>query len=156
MSSSAMRSGLDATYARRSEKILWRAADDCVVLFHEDDGRAFALSRSASAAWRMLDGSRSIADVARGLAACGPAEEARVLSDIVALIDDLERRGCVVVDGESPDAPRPADGPGLDAWQAPVVEEIVFGACDCSSGGRGVMRNAECVPKDLKQQTSTI
>jgi hypothetical protein len=122
---------------------LWRSAEDCVVLFHEDDGRAFALSQSASAVWRMMDGGRSVADIARQLAVEASADATEVLGDVVALIADLESRGCTELERVARDAPPPAETIACGAWVSPQVEQIVFGACDCSSAGGGVMRNAE-------------
>jgi hypothetical protein len=142
-------------YPRRSEKILWREADGAVVLFHEDDGRAFALDEAASAVWMLADGSRPTDAIVRELAAASGADEARVRADVSALLESLRAGGCVEFvpagDGGRPEASAP---PPIvpSAWHAPAFEEIRFGACDCTSAGRGVMRNAECstTPKTLQ------
>ena len=65
MSSSSWRDSPQQSYPKRSDKILWREADDCVVLFHEDDGRAFGLNEIGSAIWKLSDGSRSIEQICR-------------------------------------------------------------------------------------------
>lgn len=136
-------------FPSRSPKILWREVDGSVVLFHEDTGRAFALNETAAVVWKLCDGTRSLEELASRLAESCESDDVLSPEAIPKLIESLARDGCIEV------AARPvqrveaervaAQERGPQGWSAPVVEEIVFAACDCSGGGRGVMRNAECV-----------
>ena len=147
-------------FPRRSPKILWRMVDGDAVLFHEDDGRAFALNETAALVWRMCDGRRSLADLSSRVAERSGFEDARTHDMVTALVEKLAEEGCIEL-ADSPESdPRLAEPPGppLDSLSLegdPTVEEIVFAACDCTGGGRGTMRNAECVTVPRKQ-ISTI
>ena len=124
---------------KRSPKILWREVDGCAVLFHEETGRAFALNETASRIWKMCGGDVSAEDMSSRLG--GPRGE------VEELVEELVGNGCVEmapVPETRPDAPdSPARPP--EKWSAPIVEEIVFAACDCSVGGKGVIRKGQCV-----------
>jgi len=124
---------------KRSPKILWREVDGSAVLFHEDTGRAFALNETASRIWKMCDGDVSAEDMSSRLG--GPREE------VEGLIEKLVEDGCVELAGPPEASPGPPDAPACspDAWCVPSVEEIVFAACDCTVGGKGVIKKAECV-----------
>ncbi len=136
-------------WPKRSPKILWREVDGCTILFHEDTGRAFALNETASQVWKMCDGNVPVHDMSSRLG--GPGEE------VEGFVEELIENECVEMAGTSTGEPASPStpAPSPDGWLVPSVEEIVFAACDCSGGGRGVVRNAQCL--DIpKQQASTI
>ena len=146
------------SYPTRSPAILWRETDGCIVLFHEDDGRAFALNETAAAVWKLCDGSRSAAEMAGllGPGSDGPADAAR--ADVAALLGELTRCGCLTAEQDrapSSQPPPPVDA-SPSAWREAKVEEIAFGGCDCTGSGRGVMRNTECSTTSPKVQMSTV
>lgn len=124
---------------KRSPKILWREVDGSAVLFHEDTGRAFALNETASRIWKMCDGDVSAEDISSQLR--GPREE------VEGLIEKLVEDGCVEMAGPPEERAAGPEAPARlpEGWAAPSVEEIVFAACDCTVGGKGVIRKAECV-----------
>ena len=141
-----------SSYPARSDKALWRDSDGCVVVFHEDDGRAYALDENASAVWKLCDGSRSIADIGANTADVDDV----VLREVGEVVTQLGHSTCLIVGSSANVQAQPSqEAPAPNAWSSPVIEEIVFAGCDCTSSGKGVMRNAECVPKDTKQATST-
>jgi hypothetical protein len=156
MAGSAWRTDPARACPGRSAKVLWRENDDCIVLFHEDTGRAFALNETAAALWRMLDGTLSVDEITARLAERLSVEPSVAREATLGALDSLQGDGCLDTETQrrepGPDAPAPA---GVDVWVEPRIEEIVFAACDCSGGGRGVVRNAECVTSP-QQQTSTI
>ena len=133
---------------KRSPKILWREVDGCAVLFHEDTGRAFALNETASRIWKMCDGSTSVGDMSSRLG--GPREAAEEL------VGKLAEDGCVEMAEPSKAGSQPPDEPARspETWSVPSVEEIVFAACDCTVGGKGVMKKAECV--DVPRKTVSV
>ena len=82
-------------FPRRSPKILWREADGNVVLFHEDNGRAFALNETATVIWKLCDGTRSTADIASQLAASFGLDAAVAREAMAELVGELSEEGCV-------------------------------------------------------------
>ena len=140
---------------KRSPKVLWREVEGDVILFHEDDGRAFALNASAGRVWKMCDGASSVEGIA---ARAGSPVDGGKSATVAKLIGELSSRGFIEM-LESPAADAADDSPSPDApWAAPQMEEIVFAACDCraAGGGRGVTRNAQCVGGSARQMASTV
>lgn len=144
-------------FPRRSAAILWREVDGEAVLFHEGNGRAFALNETAARVWKMCDGTLSMRDLAERLGGPDGSGVDEMRDAVAGLVAKLAEEGCVEMAASPgaagrPDAEEPSPGP----WRAPSVEEIVFAACDCSGSPKGVMRNAECVPKSIKKGVSVI
>jgi len=160
VSRNASRSDRAGPCPARHAKILWRPTDGCVVLFHEDDGRAYALNETAADVWKLCDGQRTDDAIAEILARrwgrpCAAARDA-----VTAVLADLDGLGCLArpeTAAPAAPAPPPADDapPPSATWHEPVVEEIVFGACDCSGGSRGVIRNTQCTTTP-RMQVSTV
>lgn len=166
----------EGAYPKRSPKVLWREVEGDVILFHEDDGRAFALNASAGRVWKMCHGASSVRDIAAR--AGSPVDGGS--ATVAKLIGELSSHGFIETldspardaadDSPSPDAPsfanateggvlRSSAGAKEDAPQAaPEMVEIVFAACDCkgAGGGRGVVRNAACVGGTKHSQQSTV
>jgi hypothetical protein len=147
-------------FPRRSERVLWREVDGDAVLFREDDGRAFALNETAARVWKLCDGTLSVRQLAARLGDTygkGCAPEA-----VAGLIEKLCRDGCLEVDGGPGQgiAPEADDSPSQEAWREPmawrepIVEEIVFAACDCSTGPRGTLKIALCTDTNPKKVQS--
>lgn len=147
----------EGVFPARDPRILWRETDGCAVLFHEEDGRAFALNETAAAVWARCDGATPVAAVAGALAPLWnmPLEDAlRAVSAAVRrLADDglLELRSSPATPSAEA-APAPAAAP----WAEPSVEEIVFAACDCSGGRRGLMRLIGCLTQQVRRDVSVI
>ncbi len=145
----------EGAYPKRSPKVLWREVEGDVIVFHEDDGRAFALNASAGRVWKMCDGASSVRDIAARAGSPvdggGSATVAKLIGERSShgLIDTIASRA-----GDAADAPPPPDAP----CAAPEMVEIVFAACDCraAGGGRGVIRNAGCVGGLKHTNQSTI
>ena len=138
----------EGAFPRRSPRILWREVEGSIVLFHEDNGRAFALNETAARVWKLCDGTRPMDELSSQLRhATGEAPHEAV----AALIDELAENGCVEMAGppgqEAAVEPKTSEGPAPppETWKVPVVEEIIFAACDCTGAGKGVMRNATCI-----------
>ena len=77
--------------------------------------------------------------------------------EVEELIGKLVENGCAEMAGPSKASPGPPDAPSCppDAWSVPSVEEIVFAACDCTTGGgKGVVRKAQCV--DVPRKSVTV
>ena len=79
------------------------------------------------------------------------------LETVTGLIEKLARDGCVELDG----VPGRGMGPEVcdaapqpEAWREPVMEEIVFAACDCSAGPRGTMKISLCTGTSPKNTQS--
>ncbi len=138
---------------KRSPKVLWREVEGDVILFHEDDGRAFALNASAGRVWKMCDGASSVEGIA---ARAGSPVDGGKSATVAKLIGELSSRGFIeMLDSPARDAA--GDSPSTDApWAVPEMVEIVFAACDCTGGARGNIRNLLCVGGILQTQQSTI
>lgn len=74
---------------RQSERVVWRAGDEGVVLLDPEDGQYFALDETGGRVWLLCDGSRSASDIAAVLEQeyDVTAEEAR--SDVLELLKEL-------------------------------------------------------------------
>ena len=143
----------EGAYPKRSPKVLWREVEGDVILFHEDDGRAFALNESAGRVWKMCDGASSVEGIA---ARAGSPVDGGNSAVVAKLIGELSSHGFIEM-FYSPTDDAADDSPSPDVpWAAPEMEEIVFAACDCSGGGRGVVRNAQCVGGTKHSQQSTV
>lgn len=150
------------TFPRRSPRILWREVEGSVILFHEETGRAFALNEAAARVWKLCDGTRSLEDLSSALGGSGkvaPMIERLAETDCVELVTGGESGGPTDVAAED-SGPQPAGrgsqpcGPAPGTWSAPVVEEIVFAACDCSGAARGVMKISLCTSTSPKKAQS--
>lgn len=63
------------------------------VLFDDRHGEVHHLNPSASAVWLMLDGARSIAEIATELSAIFDVPESVMMPDVTAIVSDFRRRG---------------------------------------------------------------
>jgi SynChlorMet cassette protein ScmD len=76
------------------EIVLREEFDDWAVLFHPLTGEAVGAGPVGVAIWKMLDGQRTLEDIAVEIEAqCEDAPApASVLEDTIAFVDDLQRR----------------------------------------------------------------
>jgi hypothetical protein len=143
-------------FPKRSERVLWREVDGDAVLFREDDGRAFALNGTAARVWRLCDGDLSVRRIAELLGETYGTDG--TLDAVAALVKKLHRDGCVdiesIPDGGTGPETDGASPPPPQAWREPVMEEIVFAACDCSAGPRGTMKISLCTGTSPKSAQS--
>ncbi len=70
------------------------------VLLHPETGRVLALNAAGAAVWELLDGRRTIADLAATLAAAAEVAPEVALRDVRALLDQLAADGFLA--GEPP------------------------------------------------------
>jgi len=143
----------EGAYPKRSPKVLWREVEGDVIVFHEEDGRAFALNASAGRVWKMCDGASSVRDIVAR--AGSPVDGGSATA--AKLIGELSSHGFIEM-LDSPAGDAVDDVPSPDAPQAvPEMVEIVFAACDCTGGGgRGVVRNAGCLGGLKHNEQSTV
>ena len=84
----------------KPEAVLREEFDDWAVLFQPETGEAVGVSPVGVAIWKLLDGQRSLAEIAAEIeAACEDAPDT-VLEDTVAFVADLERRLFVGIEAE--------------------------------------------------------
>jgi len=133
-----------AAWLARAQRSLWRGIEDgSIVVFDERTGRAFALNPAAARVWCLCDGTRTADEIVARAGGDASGVSAAAAPAVAALLDRWRELGLVVESAERaarPDAPPPEVGPQAE----PVCEEIVFGACDCGGGARGLVRSYEC------------
>ena len=71
---------------------------DEIVLMRLDNGEFFALSGTAAAAWRLIDGKRDRAALVAELAAEFAADESHITADVDELLERL--KDCRLIDGD--------------------------------------------------------
>ncbi len=74
---------------RRARGILAQEADGVVVLLDLDSGRYYSLNESGGRIWRLCDGGRSGAEIARRLAEHYGGSLAAIEADVADLMRDL-------------------------------------------------------------------
>ena len=80
------------------EVVLREEFDDWAVLFHPLTGEAVGTGPVGVAIWKLLDGQRTLAEIAAEIEAqCEDAPDT-VLEDTLAFVDDLARRLFVLVE----------------------------------------------------------
>lgn len=84
--------GLD-TSVRHSSAVVSVELDGETVLYHEEFGTLHALNRTASVVWEQLDGSATVGEVARLLAAAADADAGTVESDVLDVVQQMGRLG---------------------------------------------------------------
>jgi SynChlorMet cassette protein ScmD len=75
--------------------VLREEFDDWAVLFNPDTAEAVGINPSAVAAWKMMDGTRSIDQIAAALSDSFSGVPDRAAGDVRALVDTLTERGFV-------------------------------------------------------------
>lgn len=148
-------------FPKRSPSALWREVEGNAVLFHEETGRAFALSSTATRIWKLCDGSRSLDDISSTLAGLHGGDSEDLAGQVKKLASGLCQAGFLeLADAPTPVAmkPAPAEKGPHERWRPPVAEEIVFAACECGQGaGVGLCRAVECnIMGQPQQSTSTF
>jgi len=102
---------------RPREGIIVREEEGEAFLFDPETGQLSLLNATGLEAWRLLDGTRDQASVARALAASYPdAEEAVIAADVARFVEDLVRAGFVEASHDlGGGACGPSGGGALDA-----------------------------------------
>lgn len=80
---------------RRAERVVWRRADEGVVLLDPVDGRYYALDDVGGRIWELCEAERSVAEIGDELAREYEADGAEIVADALELLNDLEREGLV-------------------------------------------------------------
>lgn len=99
-----MTAGAGAGRYVRSDRILWRRTMDGVVVLPVDHGEFFDLAGTGAALWELLATPHTRDEAARELLGRYQGVADQVATDLVPVLDDLVRRGAVVV-LEAPEAP---------------------------------------------------
>jgi hypothetical protein len=81
-------------WSRRSA-LVWRRIGDEAVILDPDRGIIRGVNLSAHAVWELLDGRRSLAEVARELAATYAITGARARADVLRFVGALARAALV-------------------------------------------------------------
>lgn len=105
----------DATVVRHSPAVVTVDLNGEAVLYDERSGMLHALNRTANAVWERLDGSASVAEVARALAAEADAAPAIVARDVLRVVRRMSELGLLRTAGKGATGhtpPRGADGRG--------------------------------------------
>ncbi len=76
-----------------SDRFTETRLDDEIVIMRLDNGEFFALSGTAAASWRLIDGTRDRTALLSALAAEYAADEAQITSDVDALLVRLRDTG---------------------------------------------------------------
>ena len=82
----------DDTPSARDD-VLFRELDDGCVLYDPATEKVHSLNATAAFIWCLLDGERSLTDVAAELCRATGADEATVLRDVRRAADHLRRQG---------------------------------------------------------------
>ncbi|HET6613042.1 MAG TPA: PqqD family protein [Kofleriaceae bacterium] len=77
----------------RPREVIWREVSGEMVILDQDGGRIFGLNASGGHMWRLLDGRRSLTDIAAELASHFAIPHERAERDVVALAGQLVDRG---------------------------------------------------------------
>ena len=93
----------------RSPEVDASAVGDRVVLYHRSTRSALVLNPTATRLWALLDVPRTTGDLVAELRERFPdVTEEQASVDVVALLDDLQRKGLVASDPRTSDS-RPSD-----------------------------------------------
>jgi len=87
-----------AALAKLVERFTETAVDDEIIVMRLDNGEFFALSGTAAAAWRLIDGKRDRAVLLGDLAAEFAADKSQIAADLDEFLERLKESR--LVDGE--------------------------------------------------------
>ena len=88
----------------RSPAAAWRRVDGEMVLMQADAGELLGVNAVGGRAWELIDGTRSLDDIARLLAPEFGVDAARVERDLLAFLDELTAAGLASLIERPPDA----------------------------------------------------
>jgi hypothetical protein len=83
----------------RNERLAWRVLEGEAVILYPDAGTLHRLNATGTRMWELLDGNRTLADVARGLADEYDVDPAEAVRDLQAVAADLVAAGLAEVRG---------------------------------------------------------
>lgn len=81
----------------RRANVLWRRTYDRVVMLVPDSGEFLALQATGCDLWAALEDPGSLGEIAKRLVAVYGAPVEQVISDIAPVVEELRRRGVLVV-----------------------------------------------------------
>ncbi|NND02005.1 MAG: PqqD family protein [Acidimicrobiia bacterium] len=73
----------------RRADVMEQAVDDELILFNPVTETYFTLNRSAREVWDLVDGSRTVNDIARGLASRYGMDPEALIEDVRAIVDSF-------------------------------------------------------------------
>ena len=71
------------------------------VVFGRTSSKSFFMNESASAVWKLCDGSRSVQDITHILEEAFPESKSEIASDVLQIVDMLVAEGLLAVDQPS-------------------------------------------------------
>jgi hypothetical protein len=131
------------------QAVLHDEFDDWAILFQPLTGEAVGVGPVGVEIWKLLDGRRTLAEIAAEIAALCAEPQKAVLADTLTFLNDLERRLLVLTEPPVQPAPppriaplpapdaRPARGPG-DALSLADGTRLALHAADEAAARRGL------------------
>jgi hypothetical protein len=78
---------------RPRDGVLFRELEDGCVLYDPDGEKVHSLNETAGFVWCLMDGARSLGEIAGEIARAAGADEAVVLRDVIRTADRFARQG---------------------------------------------------------------
>ena len=78
---------------RPGSGILFRELDDGCVLYDPRNEKVHSLNLTAGFIWCLIDGSRSLGEIAAEISSASDADTAAVLTDVLRTADEFARQG---------------------------------------------------------------
>ena len=75
--------------------VLFRELDDGCVLYDSQNEKVHSLNATAGFIWCLMDGARSLGEIAREISLASGSDEAVVLRDVLRAADQFARQGLV-------------------------------------------------------------
>lgn len=75
--------------------VLFRELDDGCVLYDSKNEKVHSLNTTAGFIWCLMDGARSLGEIAREISSASGSDEAVVLRDVLRAADQFARQGLV-------------------------------------------------------------
>ncbi len=87
--------GRDLVYVRRDDAVAAQPVPDDLLVLDLRSGRYYGVGPVGAVVWELLDGRRTLGDIAAELCRRFDVESAQAESDVVAFLASLEGRGLV-------------------------------------------------------------
>jgi hypothetical protein len=81
---------------KKNTKLIWRALDDGTVIIDPDQGDMKVLNQVGGRAWELVDGTRSIHQIASLVSQDFEVSAEKVLSDLTHYFDELNNKGLLL------------------------------------------------------------
>lgn len=78
-----------------SSELIWRAMEDGLVIVSPEEGKVRVLNESASFIWTLIDGQRSVHEIAKQLSQEYEVTTEQALQDVGAFLNTMAKSGLV-------------------------------------------------------------